>query len=151
MRRQRPGEFADISLAIVKLMGRGEYVVETPGEPPIGHFGLAVRDYAHSTAPNRRFPDLVTQRVLKAALDGRPPAYSREELEGLARRCTAQEDAADKVERQLRKSAAALMLESHVGERFELPRCRRAPVRPSPGPALSEAVDRVGKAGDCLA
>jgi exoribonuclease II len=118
-RKADPLRFPDVSLAVVKMMGRGEYVVEVPGEAPIGHFGLAVREYAHSTAPNRRFPDLVTQRVLKAALAGKAPAYTRDELETLARHCTTQEDAADKVERQLRKSAAAIMLESRVGDRFD--------------------------------
>ena len=118
-RRADPVRFPDLSLVIVKLMGAGEYVVERPGGAPIGHFGLAVRDYTHSTAPNRRFPDLVTQRLLKSALDGAPPAYSDSELQDLATHCTEQEDDADKVERQVRKSAAALLLESRIGQRFE--------------------------------
>ncbi len=119
-RRADPATFPDLSLAVVKLMGRGEYEVEVPGAASSqGHFGLAVHDYTHSTAPNRRFPDLVTQRLLKAALAGRPSPYGPDELEALARHCTDQEDNANKVERQVRKSAAALLLESRVGEQFE--------------------------------
>ena len=118
-RRADPLRFPDLSLVIVKLMGAGEYVVERPGQAAIGHFGLAVRDYTHSTAPNRRFPDLVTQRLVKAALDGEPPPYGAAELGALAAHCTSQEDDADKVERLVRKSAAALLLEQRVGERFD--------------------------------
>jgi VacB/RNase II family 3'-5' exoribonuclease len=117
-RRADPVRFPDLSLTIVKLMGSGEYVVEGPNQAPIGHFGLAVRDYTHSTAPNRRFPDLVTQRMLKAALEGQPPAYDRGELSALAAHCTEQEDDANRVERLVRKSAAALLLERRIGERF---------------------------------
>lgn len=113
-----PLRFADLSLVIVKLMGSGEYVVEAPGEAAIGHFGLAVRDYTHSTAPNRRFPDLVTSRLLKAAISGVPAPYSLRELAALALHCTRQEDAARKVERRMRKSDAALLLESRIGEVF---------------------------------
>ncbi|MHB1844873.1 MAG: RNB domain-containing ribonuclease [Deltaproteobacteria bacterium] len=116
---QDPLRFPELSLSVVKALGRGEYVVEAPGEPPIGHFGLAVRDYTHSTAPNRRFPDLVTHRMLKALFEGARAPYGRAELEGLARHCTEREAEADKVERQLRKSAAALLLEGRTGERFD--------------------------------
>lgn len=118
-RKADPLRFPDLSLVIVKLMGSGEYVVEQPGAAPIGHFGLAVRDYTHSTAPNRRFPDLITSRLLKAALAGSAPPYSGAELAALAAHCTQQEDAAQKVERKLRKCEAALLLESHVGQRYD--------------------------------
>jgi exoribonuclease-2 len=118
-RRADPLRFPDLSLVIVKLMGAGEYVVERPGQTAIGHFGLAVRDYTHSTAPNRRYPDLITQRMLKSALAGEPPAYESAELARLAAHCTEQEDDADKVERQVRKSAAALLLEQRIGQRFD--------------------------------
>jgi len=111
--------FPDLALSVVKLLGSGEYAVQRPGQTPNGHFGLAVRDYTHSTAPNRRFPDLITQRLLKSTLAGRPAAYGDAELEALARHCTEQEDAATKVERQVRKSAAALLLSSRIGERFD--------------------------------
>ena len=117
--RADPLRFPDLSLIIVKLMGRGEYVLESPGGAPIGHFGLAVSDYTHSTAPNRRFPDLITTRLLKAALADQPPPYSSAELDALAVHCTRQEDAAQKVERRMRKSEAALLLESRIGQRFD--------------------------------
>lgn len=103
----------------MKLLGRGEYVLEMPGEDPLGHFGLAVRDYTHSTAPNRRFPDLITHRLLKAALKKEAAPYGKNELSFLASHCTVQEDAADKVERQVRKSASALFLSPRIGEQFE--------------------------------
>ena len=118
-RRADPLRFPDLSLVIVKLLGSGEYVVERAGSAPIGHFGLAVRDYAHSTAPNRRFPDLITLRLVKAVLAGRQPPYSVTELGALAEHCTTQEDAAQKVERRMRKSEAALLLESHVGQHYD--------------------------------
>jgi exoribonuclease R len=114
-----PDRFPDLSLSVVKLIGAGEYAVEAPGGGAAGHFGLAVRDYTHSTAPNRRFPDLVTQRVLKAALSGAPGPYASDELEALAHHCTEQEGNAAKVERQVLKSAAALLLQGRIGERFD--------------------------------
>ena len=117
--RADPAGFPDLSLAIVKLLGAGEYVFDLPGAEAVGHFGLAVRDYTHSTAPNRRFPDLVTQRLLKAALTGGAVPYASPELTALASRCNVQQDNADKVERQVRKSAAALLLVNRVGERFD--------------------------------
>jgi exoribonuclease-2 len=118
-RKAAPEHFADLSTTIIKMIGSGEYVVDPPGTEPPGHFGLAVRDYAHSTAPNRRFPDLITQRLLKAALAGHPAPYAIGELEQLAAHCTKQEDAANKVERQVRKSAAALVVASRIGEQFD--------------------------------
>ncbi len=114
-----PLRFPDLSLAVIKLLGAGEYMAELPGDTAPGHFGLAVKDYAHSTAPNRRYPDLITQRLLKAALEGDSWPYSKDELEALAKHCTEEEDAADKVERQVDKSAAALLLETRIGEQFD--------------------------------
>jgi exoribonuclease-2 len=114
-----PLRFPDLSLSIIKLMGPGEYVAEIPGDTAQGHFGLAVRDYAHSTAPNRRYPDLITQRMLKAALAERPTPYDKDNLEVLGKHCTEEEDAAKKVERQVAKTAAALLLESRIGEKFD--------------------------------
>jgi exoribonuclease-2 len=111
--------FPDLSLSVVKLLGSGEYALDLPGQQIDGHFGLAVRDYSHSTAPNRRFPDLVAQRLVKAALARNAPPYSNEELATLARHCTEQEDNAEKVERQVRNSAAALLLAPRIGSRFD--------------------------------
>jgi len=114
-----PVRFPDLSLAVIKLLGSGEYIAELPEGNAPGHFGLAVKDYAHSTAPNRRYPDLVTQRLLKAAIAGHAAPYRKDELDALAAHCTEAEDAATKVERQVGKSAAALLLESRVGEHFD--------------------------------
>jgi len=118
-RQAAPAQFADLSLAVVKLIGAGEYVLKQPGQPTEGHFGLALHDYAHATAPNRRFPDLITQRLLKAALGGGPAPYAADELRTLAAHCTAQEGNAARVERHVRKSAAALLLQARIGEQFD--------------------------------
>ena len=118
-RTSDPAGFGDLSLAVVKLLGSGEYAVAFPGGTEEGHFGLAVKDYSHSTAPNRRFPDLIAQRLLKAALAGRAPPYSNDELRVLAAHCTEQEDNATKVERQVQKSAAALLLQRRIGAKFD--------------------------------
>lgn len=114
-----PLRFPDLSLVVIKLLGAGEYIAELPGTAAPGHFGLAVKDYTHSTAPNRRYTDLITQRLLKAAIDGKPLPYSKAALDVLAAHCTEEEDAANKVERQVGKSAAALLLESRIGEKFD--------------------------------
>jgi exoribonuclease II len=113
-----PAQFPDLSLAVVKLLGAGEYVLKRPGQPAEGHFGLAVDDYTHSTAPNRRFPDVIIQRLLKAALRGVAAPYRDDELRALAAHCTEQERNANRVERQVRKSAAALLLQPRLGEQF---------------------------------
>lgn len=118
-RKADPEKFPDLSLSVVKLIGRGEYALDLPGGDAPGHFGLAVKDYTHSTAPNRRFPDLITQRLLKAAMAGAPLPYSIPELTELAKHCTEREDAATKVERRVRKSAEALLLSSRIGEHFD--------------------------------
>lgn len=118
-RERDPVAFPDLSLTIVKLIGSGEYAVEVPGGEKIGHFGLAVQDYSHSTAPNRRFPDLVTHRLLKAAMNRERSSYSIDRLHALAARCTEMEDEAKKVERRVRKSASALLLRKRIGQRFE--------------------------------
>ncbi len=118
-RTTHPQTFPDLSLTIIKLLGPGEYMAQLPGTGVEGHFGLAVRDYTHSTAPNRRYPDLITQRLLKATLGGAPAPYSYDVLAALAAHCTEQEDAANKAERQVGKSAAALLLQSRIGEQFD--------------------------------
>lgn len=114
-----PLRFPDLSLTIIKLLGRGEYIVEKPGEPPIGHFNLAVKDYTHSTAPNRRFPDLITQRLVKSLLDNEKTPYTLHELENLAARCTEKSIDADKVERKMRKCATILLLFNELNRTFK--------------------------------
>jgi len=114
-----PDHFADLSLAVIKLIGPGEYVLERPGEPAPGHFGLAVQDYTHSTAPNRRFPDIVTQRLVKAMLAGKPNPYSDSELSTIAANCTQKENAAKKVEREMSKRLAAAAMQNRVGAQFD--------------------------------
>ena len=114
-----PDHFADLSLAVIKLIGPGEYVLERPGDPEQGHFGLAVQDYTHSTAPNRRFADVVTQRLIKSLLDGKPGPYSDDELAAIAANCTQKGDAARKVEREMSKRLAAVAMSHRVGETFD--------------------------------
>ena len=114
-----PDHFADLSLAVIKLMGPGEYVLERPGDPEQGHFGLAVQDYTHSTAPNRRFADVVTQRLIKTMLDGKPSPYSDDDLASIAKNCTLKEDAARKVEREMGKRLAAVAMSNRIGEAFD--------------------------------
>ena len=114
-----PDHFADLSLAVIKLMGPGEYVLERPGDPVQGHFGLAVEDYTHSTAPNRRFADLVTQRLIKAVLAGQPAPYADDELAAIARNCTLKENASRKVEREMSKRIAAVAMSGRIGEAFD--------------------------------
>jgi VacB/RNase II family 3'-5' exoribonuclease len=114
-----PDHFADVSLAVIKLIGPGEYVLERPGEVAPGHFGLAVQDYTHSTAPNRRFVDVVTQRLIKALLTGQKNPYSDAELTAIAANCTLKENAAKKVERDMSKRLAAVALQNRIGEVFD--------------------------------
>ena len=114
-----PDRFPDLSLSVVKLMGPGIYALDLPGRDPGGHFGLATHDYSHATAPNRRYADLVTQRLVKAALADAPPPYTNDELGTIAQHCTEREDAARKVERSVRKTVAALMLADRRGEIFD--------------------------------
>lgn len=114
-----PLHFPDLSLIIIKLLGNGEYVVQYPGQQSIGHFSLAVKNYTHSTAPNRRYPDVITQRVIKSVLNNQPTPYTESELEKLAKHCTQKEDDVDKVERKMRKVAACVFLLSHINEEFD--------------------------------
>jgi VacB/RNase II family 3'-5' exoribonuclease len=118
-RQSAPELYSDLSLSVIKLLGSGEYVLDKPGQPIEGHFGLAVMDYTHSTAPNRRFPDLITQRLLKAALTKQASPYSDAELQDLAAHCTLQEHNAAKVERAVNKSAAASLLAARIGAKFD--------------------------------
>src|SRR5215472_11205498 len=114
-----PDHFADVSLAVIKLIGSGEYVLERAGETAPGHFGLAVQDYTHSTAPNRRFADVVTQRLIKSMLAGQRNPYSVGELTAIASNCTVKEDAARKVEREMSKRLAAVAMQNRIGETFD--------------------------------
>src|SRR5258706_4088248 len=118
-RASDPDHFPDLSLAVVKLLGPGEYILDQPGVEARVHFGLAVQDYTHATAPNRRYADLITQRVVKAVLSNGPPPYSDDELTAIARNCTLKEDAARKVERTVRKIAAAILFSDRIGQRFK--------------------------------
>jgi len=117
-KQKDPDHFPDLSLAMVKLMGPGEYVLVRPNEVSPGHFGLAVQDYTHSTAPNRRFPDVVGQRILKAYIAKAAQPYSADELTAIAARCTLMEDNARKVERDMQKRIAAVVLHSRIGQSF---------------------------------
>jgi exoribonuclease-2 len=114
-----PDHFADLSLSVIKLIGPGEYVLERAGDTAPGHFGLAVQDYTHSTAPNRRFADVVTQRLVKALLAGQKNPYTDDELTAIAANCTQKEDAARKVEREMSKRLAAVAMQKHIGEEFD--------------------------------
>ncbi len=114
-----PDHFAAVSLAVIKLIGPGEYVLERAGDTAPGHFGLAVQDYTHSTAPNRRFADVVTQRLIKAMLAGQKNPYSDDELTAIAADCTQKEDAARKVEREMAKRLAAIVMQKRIGEVFD--------------------------------
>lgn len=117
--KKDPDHFPDLSLAIIKLLGPGEYVLETPGHPSEGHFGLAVEDYTHSTAPNRRYADLVTQRLLKAMIAGQRSPYSDDELASIAARCTLMADAERKVAREMQKRIAAVALSGKIGQTYD--------------------------------
>ena len=114
-----PNHFADLSLAVIKLIGPGVYILERPGDSPEGHFGLAVQDYTHSTAPNRRFPDVVTQRLIKAQFDGKPNPYTDNDLAAIASNCTEKGDAARKVEREMSKRLSAIAVSNRVGDTFD--------------------------------
>jgi len=114
-----PSQFEELSFTVIKLLGRGEYVLKAPGQEAPGHFSLAVENYSHSTAPNRRYPDLVTQRLLKAVLMGKQSPYSNDDLEVIARHCTDKEDDANRVERLVKKCAAAILMGGRIGEVFD--------------------------------
>ncbi len=118
-KQKDPDHFPDLSLAVIKLMGPGEYVLVKPNDPDPGHFGLAVQDYTHSTAPNRRFPDMVAQRILKAVIAGQAQPYTEATLDAIAQRCTQMEDAARKVEREMTKRIAAVVLHPRIGQSFQ--------------------------------
>ena len=117
-KQKDPDHFPDLSLAVVKLMGPGEYVLVRPTDPDPGHFGLAVQDYTHSTAPNRRFPDMVAQRILKSVVGAKPHPYSEDDLDAIAERCTLMENMARKVEREMQKRIAAVVLHPRIGQVF---------------------------------
>src|SRR5664280_2047899 len=119
IKQKDPLHFVDMSISVLKLLGSGEYILEKPGDSDEGHFGLAVKDYTHSTAPNRRYPDLVTQRLLKAAVSNKPVPYTLVQLDQIAKQCTLKEDDVKKVERQVEKSANAILMESRIGEEFD--------------------------------
>jgi exoribonuclease II len=114
-----PSHFEELSFTVIKLLGRGEYILKSPGREAPGHFSLAVENYSHSTAPNRRYPDLVTQRLLKAVLAGKQSPYSNDDLQAIAKHCTDKEDDANKVERLVKKCAAAVLMGRRIGEVFE--------------------------------
>jgi exoribonuclease-2 len=118
-KQKDPERYHELSLSVIKLMGPGEYTLELPGEIPEGHFGLAVQDYTHSTAPNRRYPDLITQRLIKNAVSGVSTPYSNDELKTFAEHCTQKENDAKKVERLVEKSAAAILLAGMTGTQFD--------------------------------
>jgi len=117
-KQKDPDHFPDVSLTVIKLLGPGEYVLVKPNEPSPGHFGLAVQDYTHSTAPNRRFPDVITQRLLKSWLTHTTATYSDDQLDAIAQRCTLMEDGARKVERDMQKRIAAVVLHPHIGQTY---------------------------------
>ena len=117
-KQKDPDHFPDLSLTVIKLMGPGEYVLVKPNEPSPGHFGLAVQDYTHSTAPNRRFPDVVTQRAAQGVAHQAPQPYSDDQLNAIAQRCTLMEDDARKVEREMQKRIAAVVLHPHIGQTY---------------------------------
>ncbi|MGD0741295.1 MAG: RNB domain-containing ribonuclease [Terracidiphilus sp.] len=118
-KQKDPDHFPDVSLTVIKLLGPGEYILVKPDMPSPGHFGLAVQDYTHSTAPNRRFPDVITQRLLKSWLTHTTATYSDDQLDAIAQRCTLMEDGARKVERDMQKRIAAVVLHPHIGQSYQ--------------------------------